>query len=355
MVRLKDLLVVSARIPDGGRVRFGSTMLVASHGHDAPVEISGSARFGRLLGISPGMRELFSRLKRVAPTDSSVLIQGETGTGKELVAQAIHNASPRANHPFVVVDCASLPESLIEAELFGHDKGAFTGAVGPRPGAIEAADGGTVFLDEIGELPLSVQPKLLRALDTRSVRRIGETAHRAVNVRFLSATHRDLRAMMSTGSFRQDLYFRLAVIPLTIPPLRERVEDIPTLALHFQPPGANPLSPAVLAELARRPWLGNVRELRNFIERAVVLGLSEALASLGTKPDDTPVAPNGARGIPVLLDRPLREVRDACTDYVEREYVRGLLDRFSRNVNQVAAFAGVNRTYIYRLIRKHGL
>jgi transcriptional regulator with GAF, ATPase, and Fis domain len=297
------------------------------------------------------MRRLFARLARIAATDSSVLIMGETGCGKEVVARAIHAASPRHEQPLVVVDCAALPESLIEAELFGHAKGAFTGAGEPRAGAIEAADGGTVFLDEIGELSITVQPKLLRALEAREIRRVGETQHRSVDVRFLSATHRDLRQMVNAGAFREDLFFRLAVLLVQVPPLRERVEDIALLAECHQAPGAAPLSAELLAELEKRPWLGNVRELRNFVERVHALGADEALAM-------SPPAVLGPSGPPTdtpSLDGPYKQLRERWIDHFERSYFTALLARHEHDVAAAGREAGVDRTYVYRMIRRHGL
>ncbi len=300
------------------------------------------------------MRELFARLARVARSDATVLIQGETGTGKELAAQAIHDASPRAGEPFVIIDCGALPESLLEAELFGHAKGAFTGAVEARAGAIEAADGGTVFLDEIGELPLDMQPKLLRVLESRTVRRVGETAQRPVDVRFLSATNRDLRTMVNTGAFREDLYFRLAVLPVTIPPLRERPEDILALVQHFLPSEAlAAVTPQMVRELTARPWLGNVRELRNFVERALALGAREALAlsAPAAGPGGTETEPSA----PALLALPYKEMRERVLLAAEREYVEALLARHDRDVSAAAEAAGLNRTYLYRLVARHRL
>ena len=232
---LEGLQITGGRLPQGGKLRLGSTELVIDYKSGQPTQVTvwPTDRFAALTGGSVVMRELFGTLSRVAPMDSSVLIQGETGTGKELVARAIHEASPRADKPFVVVDCAALPDTLLDSELFGHAKGAFTGAIAPRLGAIETAAGGTVFLDEIGELPLSMQPKLLRVLESRTVRRVGETVHRDVDVRFVSATHRDLLTMVNAGEFREDLYFRISVIPLTIPPLRSRREDIGRLVNAF--------------------------------------------------------------------------------------------------------------------------
>jgi transcriptional regulator with PAS, ATPase and Fis domain len=307
--------------------------------------------FGPLVGASAPMRRLFARLSKIAPTDSSVLVSGETGTGKELVARAIHEASPRRHGPFIVVDCAALPESLIEAELFGHARGAFTGAGEAREGAIEAADGGTVLLDEIGELPLQVQPKLLRALESRQVRRVGEAQHRNVNVRFLAATHRDLREMVNAGAFREDLFFRIAVLMVQVPPLRERPEDIPLLLRRLMPPGGNPIDDELTAELAKRPWLGNVRELRNFVERAHALGAQEALAMTGMSP--SAVASTGGGSPP--LEGPYKELRETWIDHFEREYFRELMRRHDRNVAAASREAGVDRTYVYRMIRRHQL
>jgi DNA-binding NtrC family response regulator len=307
------------------------------------------ARFGPLLGPSLPMRRLFTQLARIAPSPATVLVQGETGTGKELVARALHEASPRARGPFVILDCGALPESLLEAELFGHARGAFTGATQARAGAIEAAHGGTLFLDEIGELPVSMQPRVLRALESRLVRRLGETEHRRVDVRFVCATHRDLRAMIDLGTFREDLYFRVAVLPVQLPALRERRGDILPLLCSFLPPAlAHALTPELADELTRRPWAGNVRELRNFAECAAALGLREA--SQASRP---------ARGDPPLevgeeiLRRPLSEAREWVDRTFERRYLLELLDRHGHNVSEAARAAGVGRTYLHRIIARH--
>ncbi len=363
------LLVTGARLPDATTVLVGGTSLrVESTGETSEIELWPHDRFGPLVGRSAAMRELFARLAAVARTESTVFIQGETGTGKELIARAIHDFSPRAGGPFVVVDCGSLSDSLLEAELFGHARGAFTGAVAARAGAIESGDGGTVFLDEIGELPLAMQPKLLRALESRSVRRVGETAYRDVDVRFISATHRDLRTMVNSGAFREDLYFRLAVIPVTAPPLRSHLDDLPRLVEHFVPKGhAKPFPPEFLRDLLQRPWLGNVRELRNVVERAVALGPSEVLSrDAGVSIAPPPPAPtssvnpvtlatSGVDASAVSIDEPFKDVRDRLLDQLERQYVGGLLARHAHNVSAVASAAGLNRGYVHRLIKKHGL
>jgi two-component system, NtrC family, response regulator GlrR len=342
---INGVRVDKGRIPHQGTLRLGSTEITVAYevepGPRAPTETS----FGPLVGHTPVMRLLFSRLAKIGPTDVSVLVQGETGTGKELVARALHAASARREQPLAVVDCAALPDNLVEAELFGHVKGAFTGASEARRGAIEAADGGTVFLDEIGELPLHVQPKLLRVLESRQLRRIGEPNHRSVDVRFVSATHRDLAAMVSSGAFREDLYFRIAVIQVTVPPLRERIDDLPLLLAHMAPDAR--VDETLLAELRARPWLGNVRELRNFIERAHALGAEEAL-SMGATATDAP-------GRAPSLDGPYKAVREKWIDQFEKQYFQALLERHARNVAAAAQAAGVDRTYVYRMIRRYGL
>ncbi len=352
---VQGVRVSRACIPEGGQLHVGSIDIRVSYAPEAtPVEIWPDARFGPMVGTSVPIRELFARLARVARSEATVLIQGETGTGKEVAARAIHEASPRAGEPFVIIDCGALPENLLEAELFGHTRGAFTGAVEARAGAIEAADGGTVFLDEVGEVPLNMQPKLLRVLESRTVRRVGETAHRPVNVRFLSATNRDLRTMVNTRAFREDLYFRLAVLPVTIPPLRERPADILALVQHFLPKESlSAVSPQMVRELTARPWLGNVRELRNFVERALALGPKEALAL--SAPGGAEAAEAELRLPAGLLTLPYKEVRERALLAIERDYVKGLLERHDRNISAAAEAAGLNRTYLYRLVAKHGL
>jgi DNA-binding NtrC family response regulator len=353
---VQGVRVSRACIPEDGHLRVGATDVTVSYAPQAtPVEIWPEGRFGPMVGTSVPMRELFARLARVARSEATVLIQGETGTGKEVAARAIHEASPRAGEPFVIIDCGALPESLLEAELFGHARGAFTGAVEARAGAIEAADGGTVFLDEVGEVPLAMQPKLLRVLESRTVRRVGETAHRPVNVRFLSATNRDLRTMVNTRAFREDLYFRLAVLPVTIPPLRERPADILALVHHFLPKESlSAVTPQMVRELTARPWLGNVRELRNFVERALALGPREAL-ELSAPALDSDAAQGQIRLPAALLTLPYKEVRERALLAIERDYVKGLLERHDRNISEAAEAAGLNRTYLYRLVAKHGL
>jgi len=350
---VESLQVAAALLPDGAHIRVGGTDVVLRYPAEAsPIELWPEERFGGLIGASTPMRELFAQMARVAQSDAPALILGETGTGKELVARAIHDASARASGPFVIVDCAALASSLIEGELFGHARGAFTGAVGARAGSFEAANGGTIFLDEIGELPPALQPKLLRALESRAIKRLGESEHRPIDVRLVAATHRDLRRMVNAGAFREDLYFRIAVLPLVLPPLRARKSDIPLLFRHFLG-GRTPVEPVSERELADMPWLGNVRELRNFVERACAMGARDALASSRAAAD----APVSA-GVPVsavAFEQPFKEFRERWIDHGEREYLQRLLERHGRNVPAAAEEAGLDRTYVYRLIRKHGL
>jgi two-component system, NtrC family, response regulator GlrR len=347
-----SVLVHTGRLAHGVTVRLGRTSVTVSYREATKqtVELWPEPRFGKLLGSSRVMRELFARLSRVASGEASVIVQGETGTGKELVARAIHDASPRAAGPFIVVDCGALPENLLDAELFGHTRGAFTGAATAREGAIEAADGGTVFLDEIGELPLMMQPKLLRVLESRTIRRVGETGHRPVDVRFVCATHRDLLAMVGQREFREDLYFRLAVLPVRVPPLREHTEDIPALVDFFAGAGAD-LPEEFARELTTRAWPGNVRELRNVVERAKTLGADEALAA--PRADAGPVAP--AAGVEVDASKVYRDFREDWISEGEKLYFKKLLETHDRNIREVARVADVNRSYVYKLIQRHGL
>ncbi|MBK9030251.1 MAG: sigma 54-dependent Fis family transcriptional regulator [Myxococcales bacterium] len=342
------------------RLRLGKHTELAIETDDAPAplgEWSGD-RFGGVIGSSPPMRKLFALLARVAPTDATVLLEGETGTGKEAIAEALHQASARATGPFIVVDCASIPRELIASELFGHAKGSYTGAISDKRGLIEAAHGGTLFLDEIGELPLDLQPQLLRALEKREVRRVGETKPIAVDIRVLAATHRDLRTMVKAGAFREDLFYRLAVVRCDVPPLRARPGDLPTLARYFAESfGRSPweLSPTLLADLARHDWPGNVRELRNVVERALSLGTLAV-------DDDLPAAPPVAAGTAAasashdgILELPFKEAKAALVEGFERDYLVHLLARHRGNISRAAHEAGIDRNYIHRLVKKYGL
>jgi transcriptional regulator with GAF, ATPase, and Fis domain len=303
--------------------------------------------FGGLVGASVAMRQMFALLEKVAPSEATVLLEGETGTGKELAAEALHEESPRSAGPFVVLDCSAISASLIESELFGHIRGAFTGATADRAGALEAADGGTIFLDEIGELPLDLQPKLLRALERREVRRVGANDFQRVDIRVVAATNRSLAAEVDAGRFREDLYYRLAVVTVALPPLRERPDDIALLARRFAADigrGAT-LSPRALRAFESQAWPGNVRELRNAVARALSLGEPSG------EPAAAPPVPAGA----VDLSVPLVVARDRLVDGFEERYLREALRQTGGNVTRAAEIAGVNRKFIQRAVKRYNL
>ncbi len=351
-----------------GRVRFdeGHLQLAAAAGRIAGVALGETLRYTQLLrenqrlndeiriehgmvGESPRIREVVRVIAKVAPTDSTVLIWGESGTGKELVARAIHDNSARASKPFVAINCAAITETLLESELFGHERGAFTGAVAQKKGRFEAADGGTVFLDEIGELPLSLQAKLLRVLQERTCERVGGTRLIRIDVRVVAATNRDLKAAIAAHNFRQDLYFRLNVVSVTTPPLRERKQDIPLLAAYFASLHAkkmnrpmNGVSPEARACLMDYDWPGNVRELQNAVERAVVLGSSDLIL-----PEDLPEAVLEAAS---PLAMPAGGYHDTIRD-LKRRLIEGAIERAGGNLTEAARGLGLNVTYLHRLIR----
>ncbi|MBA3394786.1 MAG: sigma 54-dependent Fis family transcriptional regulator [Deltaproteobacteria bacterium] len=325
-------------------------------------------RFGDVLGTTQPMQRLFALLSRAAPTEATILLHGETGTGKEAIAEAVHQRSRRSRGPFVVVDCGSIPHELIASELFGHAKGSFTGAGADKQGLIEAANQGTLFLDEIGELAIDLQPQLLRVLDRRQVRRVGETQSVDVDIRVIAATHRDLRAMVRAGQFREDLYYRLAVVATHVPPLRERKGDIPALAAWFADKmgrGGWAQSSALLDQLVNHDWPGNVRELRNVVERALSLGHSASSQWLGDLADSGPRgAVADAEGLedsgkrpsnPDVLELPFKEAKAALVESFERDYLTALLARHKGNISRAAAEAGIDRNYIHRLVKKYGL
>jgi transcriptional regulator with GAF, ATPase, and Fis domain len=307
------------------------------------------ASFGPAIGASRPMQHLFGLLDKVAPSDSTVLLLGETGTGKEVLAKAIHLRSKRANRPFVVVDCGAVAPTLIESELFGHVRGSFTGAVADRNGAFLEADGGTIFLDEIGELPVELQPKLLRVLEAGTVRRVGEDRHRTANVRIIAATHRDLDEEVVNGRFRRDLYYRLAVVPVTVPPLRDRLDDIPLLTAHFvrgMGRGTFELPPTLLSRFAAYRWPGNVRELRNLVERALAGADVDPLPSESVT--SRPLADH-------ITDLPFKEAKERLVESFTKEYLVALLDKCGGNISQMAREAGIARNYVHRLVAKYGL
>jgi DNA-binding NtrC family response regulator len=301
----------------------------------------------RLLGDSQVMRLLREHIARVGPTGSTVLIQGETGTGKELVAQALHSMSGRARQGLFVIDCGALAANLIESELFGHERGAFTGATASSAGLFERAHGGTLFLDEIGELPLEMQPRLLRVLESRAIRRVGGGAARAIDVRVIAATHRDLLGEVRAGRFREDLYYRLEVVSLTVPPLRTRLEDLNQLVgFIVRELGGVPeryLTQEVIVTLLAHDWPGNVRELRNILERAVAL--DEAV--------NVPRPTRSTSPAPLVdVDVPFHRGKGEIVRAYERAYVSALLAQCGGNVSEAARRAGLERGSIYRIMRR---
>jgi DNA-binding NtrC family response regulator len=319
-----------------------------------------------VIGRSPAMAQVFELVKKAARSEANILILGESGTGKELIARAVHANSPRAPHAFIPVDCASLPENLLESELFGHEKGAFTGAIRAKPGLMEMADGGTLFLDEIAELPLGLQSKLLRALQERQIRRVGGTGLVDVDVRVVSATNRDVREALVKGTFREELYYRVNVIEIRLPPLRERAGDIPLLVQAFlrrygQGRVQSCDADAMTALEAYR-WPGNVRELQNVVERACALADGATLTR-----EDLPEhvlaggRPGAAEaGMPadMRMDAaalPLKEAKEQWMGVLEASYLRQLLDRHQGNISAAAKAAGIDRKTFHRLVTKHGV
>lgn len=336
----------------GSRLRIGSAEIMLEVDPDAlAADDAAATSYRGLRGASPPMRELFSRLARLEGSLVNVLIEGESGVGKELIAHALHQGSSLASEPLVALNCGALPRELVASELFGHLRGAFTGATDARTGAFERADGGTLFLDEIGELPLDVQPMLLRALESGEIRPLGADAPRRVKVRVIAATNRDLGAEVGAGSFREDLYFRLAVVKLRVPPLRERTEDIPLLANAFaEYEGMGALPEDVVRELSSRPWPGNVRELKNALA---------SLAALGDLPDQRVALHRDE------LDRALAKVVDAARPYAEQKdevatrftriYLELVLRRAGGNQTEAARIAGLDRGYFGKLLAKHDI
>jgi DNA-binding NtrC family response regulator len=374
-VRIKE-----AYLKPGCTIALGNTEL-KFHSADEKVEIvpSRKERLGGMVGRHVKMRELYSVLEKIAPTSTTVLIEGETGTGKEVVAQTVHQLSPRANGPMMVFDCGAVPDNLIESELFGHEKGSFTGAIMTRQGLFEMANGGTLFLDELGELPLDLQPKLLRALEQREIRRVGSNKPIKVDVRIVAATNRNLEDEVRAGRFRQDLFYRLAVVRVFIPPLRERVEDIALLVKHFlaeapynrRPDGSQRVtgvSRAAMDLLQAYRWPGNVRELVNTVERAVSFAEGELI-----EPRDLPEtvrgeepAPRGAAAQamggdsrPMQLmpetDSTFKDAKERWVSSFERDYILTLLKKNKGNISHAAREADIDRKYFRKLMRKYGI
>ena len=332
-------------------------------------QLHGEFDFGNIIGDSAALKEVLAKVEQVAPTASTVLLRGETGTGKELVAHAIHINSPREEKPFVRVNCAALAPGILESELFGHENGSFTGAVARRPGRFELADGGTLFLDEVGDLPIEVQIKLLRTLQEREFERVGGAETIKVDVRLVSATNRDLEQMIEDGEFREDLYYRLNVFPINLPPLRDRLEDLPVLAAHFvakfaRQMGVPPQAPSsdAVAKLREYNWPGNVRELENIVERAMILSKGTTLATthldFGRRAASS-ASGSGAVAVPApataasgpdegksLAERLLES---------ERKEIVAAVDKSRGNIASAARTLGINRSTLYYRLRKHGL
>ncbi len=335
-------------------------------------QLHGEFDFGNIIGESAALREVLDKVEQVAPTSSTVLLRGETGTGKELVAHAIHINSAREHKPFVRVNCAALAPGILESELFGHEKGSFTGALQRRPGRFELADGGTLFLDEVGDLPMEVQIKLLRTLQEREFERVGGTETIKVDVRMVSATNRNLEQMIEDGEFREDLYYRLNVFPINLPALRDRLDDIPVLAQHFVTKFARqmgtrptPMLPEAFAKLREYLWPGNVRELENIIERAMILSRG---GELGAQHLDfgrrTTHQPSG--GYPVVSHEPVATAAPAAAADDGRSLAERLLEserkeivlaveKSKGNIASASRILGINRSTLYYRLRKHGL
>jgi two-component system, NtrC family, response regulator AtoC len=366
------ILVVTPRPGDGALPSLGAFDTVAlpasrlelavklHRALEVPREEGGRRRPRKsdvIVGSGPWVKELFDRITMVAPTDVTVGIVGESGTGKELIARTIHEQSARRTGPFVVVNCAAIPEGLLEDELFGHVKGAFTDARFDRQGLVAAADAGTLFLDEIGELPLALQAKLLRVVQTREFRRIGDDRDTRVDLRIVTATHRDLERLVADGRFREDLYYRLQVVTLRLPPLRQRKHDIPLLAHHFLMQHRHKLgkhvdgfTPAAMARLAGHDYPGNIRELDNMIQHAVVMAQGPMI-----QPEDVPVPESRGDGNGIDTARPFRQLKGEVVDRFEREYLGALLHAHDGNLAAAARVAGMDRKNLWQLLRKHGV
>ncbi len=350
---VRDVSVLRARLGLGVPVTIGTTrLLVQAAGAPALVPLSLAGGFGAAIGSSLVMRALFAQLERVAPIDVTICLRGETGSGKELLARAVHDASPRRDGPFEVLDCAAVAATMLEAELFGWERGAFTGAVEAHDGALTRAAGGSLFLDGIDELPYEVQPALLRALDAKQVRPIGSNQWRSVDVRIICSSHADLRARVASGAFREDLFYRIAVVSLEVPPLRQRKQDIPLLVECFlaaqHPPRAlDDLPPGALSLLLAHDWPGNVRELCNTVARLVMFpDIQAELRELGMAQASAPAA---------LTELTLRDARALVVEQFERFYLASKLREHAGNVSRAAEAIGVSRQFLHRLLDRYGI
>ncbi len=367
---INDIRVKEAYLSPGDVIRIGNVQ-IEFIAFDEKIQIEPSARqdFGPLIGRSRRIRQIFSILEKISPTNATVIVEGETGTGKELVAKAVHLYSPRKNKPFIVFDCSAVAENLIESELFGHVKGSFTGAVNTRKGAFEEANGGTIFLDEIGELSLDLQPKLLRALEQREIKKVGANEALPIDVRVICATNRNLKKEVTEGRFREDLYYRLSVVKIYLPPLRERPDDISFLIERFlangkfnqQPDGTLKVSRVeddALKMLTRYQWPGNVRELVNILERIVpmidgssITGKDVSYIFQEMEREDE----EATERMSVDMGLPFKEAKQKIVEQFEKDYLSSLLRRNHYNISKTAREAGVDRKHIRNLLKKYGI
>ena len=354
-----DVRLGRATLQPGAVLKLGHTALRVSDGTGASVEFLESDELSELRGRTPSMRRVMAQVLRLARAPVPVLVVGDSGTGKELAARALHDHSDRSTQPFVTVDCGSLSQNLAASELFGHERGAFTGAERQHIGAFERANGGTLFLDEIGELTPELQPQLLGALERRRFTRVGGRSEIAVDVRVVCATNRDLRAEVNAGTFRMDLYYRIAIVVVRIPALRERPEDIPLLVEHFlrECGHAGPVSDIVadeqLESLAKYRWPGNVRELRNWVEATVAMGESAELLDAGVMSQRGAAA--GLDTVQTSLDLPYQQARTVVLDDFEARYLARLIEQTKGNVSQASRQAKMDRSYLIKLLQKHNL
>ena len=342
-------------VTSGAELQMGHSRIKVVDGKGAAVELLADTELDELRGETPEMRRLMAQVVTVAKSAVPVLIIGESGTGKELIARALHRHSDRRDGPFVTLDCSAQVETLVGSELFGHERGAFTGADRARKGAFEQAHGGTLFLDEIGELPPGLQPQLLGALERKRFKRLGGSSEIPVDVRVIAATNRDLRSEVNSGAFRLDLYFRLAVVVLKVPALRERLNDLPVLVAHFLQecghagPRESVVSDAQLRRLSAHSWPGNVRELRNWVEATLAMGESPDLSQTSSSSQPPPATAAGNLGLPY------KEARRLVLDEFEGRYVAHLLQAADGNVASAARRGGMDRTYLIKLLQRHGL
>ncbi len=368
---LCGLRIMHAYLTPGSELRLGNTRLLFSPSLEfTDIPLSQNNHFGDAIGASDAMRRIFYLAESYSPTDATIMLTGETGTGKEILAEEIHKHSKRANKPFVVIDCTSISRDIVESELFGHVKGAFTGATSDRSGAFESADGGTVFLDEIGELPQELQPKLLRVLEKREIKRVGSNDIRKIDVRIICATNRNIKKEISEGNFREDLYYRLSVVNIELPPLREHKEDIPLLAETFMNRLHNTNARDEIQDfdnamnaLMRYDWPGNIREFRNLIDRAYyhiqkpvdILQCQQGGTLLKQSNNGSNNEEENSVTNNVDTTKPFKDEKNRLIDDFEHQYIKELLARNNGNVSKSAREADIERAYLQRLIKKYGL